>query len=822
MARLPRYAPLGVELAAPPSANFAAEGGAQARSFDRLSASIDRMSQSVFVQAGRAAAAAGVEAGADDPAKVLKNLMTRDKGTLTAYESAAYETATKVYGAEVETKATLDMGNAVLDAERDNLDSDQLNANLQAIVDGYSGSLDPLSPITALEVRSRLTSKQNSFYLRKSAEEIELADLASQAEAISTLDVSEQVVESMGASGASTSSLNLFVSGERERLLASGIDPVAIEKTLNSMQSKFYYSRASSAFGNLSTLQDQSAFASDFSSQMNEGRGPLIEGLTRSQQESLSSGFSSDLKAGLSGLSKRTTAISSTLKDLVTNVIKKGSFVAPSVVEDIRIKIDQLSADGGDISSLAPILNEFDSLQEDAFALSKAGTIDLEREVMRRSIGLQDGADVLERERYDLAVKALTARREQFDKDPVRTGQSMGRIGTRDDGDASERISEVQAFYESNYPVPEDEMVFLSESEADGFVKLFSDSDVGGQIGLLAHINETWGAFSTNVFSQINKKNPVLAHVGGLASVGVAPSTLATALQGQKLIDEKVALRASGESRAKVDALMVGLGMMTRTPETVSGIIATADAIYVGMGGSAEDSLFDEDKYNRALNLSAGLVKRGDTEYGGIDDYNDRKIIIPNNIPNGSLNALMRGALEADIVLAGGGMPLAFDGTPIGIDRLKSNMVLETVGDGVVAVGLRVNGSTQMLLGADGMEYRLDIRELQKLFELRLSPDDPELASLKIQQRAATKLVRERAKEERKGKIRGPLGRLRLNLDFGITNTPEEQESKEYYESLDDKARAEKEEKAVIDALEVAREVQSSAERLSVPFGERE
>ena len=821
MARLPRYAPLGVELAAPPSANFAAAGGAQARSLDRLSASIDKMSQSVFVQAGRAATAAGVEAGADDPAEVLKNLMTRNKGTLTAYESAAYETATKVYGAEVETKATLDMGNAVLDAERDNLDSDQLNANLQAIVDGYSGSLDPLSPVTALEVKSRLTSKQHSFYLKKSAEEIKQADLASQAEAISTLDVSEQIAEAMGASGASTSSLNLFVSGERERLLASGIDAVAIEKTLNSMQSRFYYSRASSAFGNLSTLQDQSAFASDFSSQMNEGRGPLIEGLTRKQQESLSSGFSSDLKAGLSGLSKRTTAIGSALKDLITNVIKKGSFVAPSVVEDMRIKIDQLSADGGDVSSLAPILNEFGSLQDDAVALSKAGLGDLEREVTRRGIELQDGADVLERERYDLANRTLAARREQFSNDPVRTGQSMGRIGSSTD-DPSQRISEVQAFYDSNKPVPKDEMVFLSHSETDSFVKFFSDSDVSGQIELLFQVNEHWGQFATNVFSQINDENPVLAHVGGLASVGVAPSALAAALQGQKLIDEKVALRASGESRAKVDALMVGLGMMTRTPETVSGIIATADAIYVGMGGSAEDNLFDEDKYNRALSLSAGLVKRGDTEYGGIDDYNDRNIIIPNNIPNGSLNELMRGALEADIVLAGGGMPLAFDGTPIGIDRLTSNMVLETVGDGVVAVGLRVNGSTQQLLEADGMEYRLNIRELQKLFELRLRPDDPELASLKIQQRAATKLVRERAKEERKGKIRGPLGRLRQNLDFGITNTPEEQEAKEYYRTLDEKARAEEEEKDVIDALEVAREVQSAAEGLTVPLGERE
>jgi len=113
---------------------------------------------------------------------------------------------------------------------------------------------------------------------------------------------------------------------------------------------------------------------------------------------------------------------------------------------------------------------------------------------------------------------------------------------------------------------------------------------------------------------------------------------------------------------------------------------------------------------------------------------------------------------------------------------------LTSVSDGVVAVQLSVGGSVQDLIDQDGMAYRLDIRKLQDLVNLRLPSDDPELLSLRRQYEEMQREQKQKRKDARRNQFGGFYGRTRGFINFGIVETAEQ-------DRIEREARARKAEK---------------------------
>jgi hypothetical protein len=808
MARLPRYSPLNIEIAPAPRVNYVSAGSAEASAAQRLSSSLDQMSRFVFQRAGEVATAAGVAAGAKEPAEVLRDLMSRDPGTMGKYEQAAYESASRVYGAELETQARLEMGRISSAAEVNKTPSGELSQQLQSVIDGYGDGMAMLSPTASAELRTRLSSIRNSLYLKQSEVEIKAEQEQRKADAIKAQDLAFQAFEAFGASGLSTQALNREIEAERQYLVAQGFGPVEVEKVLNTYQAAFHRSRLSSQYSRIGDLQGRRQFVADLRSQINEGSGDLIDGLNRSVQETLLNSFESDVNSGLAVLSKTGAKIKADITRLLSDVLSKGTVASQSAVSTIYNDLEKFVADGGDASSLIPLIREFDVLQGDVLSLSKMSLSELRSEANRRYSGLGDGADPVEQERYDIALKILNDATSRISSDPVQHGINTGRVSSdlANVEDMGRRVFSVAAFATQNN-IPTEGLEYLTKEEEVKVANALSEGTVAERLALMVDISRGFGSTAVNVFAQVSPKNPIAAHVAGLLNSGASPSDMETALRGHDLISEGAALRASTERADKTSILLERMGNLPRTPTVAAGIIATADALYVGMGGSTREGDFDEDKYKDALERAAGKIQKNGVFYGGIDEYNDRMIVIPNNVEAGGLPGLIRTALESDISLAGNGPPLALNGEPVGLNRLKAGLVLTSVSDGVVAVQLSVGGSVQDLIDQDGMAYRLDIRKLQDLVNSRIPSDDPELLSLRRQSEKMQREQKQRREDESRNQVGGFYGRARGFINFGIVKTAEQDRIEREFQARQAKEENKRTREAASSASTVADEI---------------
>jgi hypothetical protein len=808
MARLPRYSPLNIEIAPAPRVNYVSAGSAQASAAQRLSSSLDQMSRFVFQRAGEVATAAGVAAGAKEPAEVLRDLMSRDPGTMGKYEQAAYESASRVYGAELETQARLEMGRISSTAKVNQTPSGELSQQLQSVIDGYGDGMAMLSPTASAELRNRLSLIRDSLYLKQSEVEIEAEQERRKAEAIKAQDLTFQAFETFGASGLSTQALDKEIEAERQHLVAQGFGPVEVEKLLNTYQAAFHRSRLSSQYSRIGDLQGRRQFVADLRSQINEGSGDLIDGLNRSVQETLLKSFESDVNSGLAVLSTTRTKIKADITRLLSDVVSQGTVASQSAVSTIYNDLEKFVADGGDASSLIPLIREFDLLQGDVLSLSRMSLPELRSEVNERYSGLGDGADPVERERYDIALKILNDATSRISSDPVQHAINTGRVSPdlANVEDMGRRVSSVAAFATQNN-ISIEGLEYLTKEEEVTVANALSEGTVAERLALMRDISRGFGSGAVNVFAQVSPKNPIAAHVAGLLNSGASPSDMETALRGHDLISEGAALRASNERADKTSVLLERMGNLPRTPTVAAGIIATADALYVGMGGSTGEGDFDEDKYKDALERAAGKIQKNGVFYGGIDEYNGKTIVIPNNVEAGGLSDLIRTALESDISLAGNGPPLALNGEPVGLNRLKSGLVLTSVSDGVVAVQLSVGGSVQDLLDQDGMAYRLDIRKLQDLVNSRIPSDDPELLSLRRQYEEMQREQKQRRKDERRNQVGGLLGGTRAVINFGIVQTAEQDRIEQEARARKAKKEDERTREATSSASTVADEI---------------
>jgi len=173
--RLKRYRPLGVSIPTIPTVDYVATGRAQARAMAPIQRGLDSMTDFALKKFEEKALIEGAEYGAQNaPTKQqlqdaqgdIEDLVPGDQTTV--FGRAARKAALQSMTTNFEMSAREQMVNLRIQAQRENMDTATFTEQSNAIIDGYTSTLQDISPSAALNFRATMATVGNSALLAHS------------------------------------------------------------------------------------------------------------------------------------------------------------------------------------------------------------------------------------------------------------------------------------------------------------------------------------------------------------------------------------------------------------------------------------------------------------------------------------------------------------------------------------------------------------------------------------------------------------------------------------------------------------------------------
>lgn len=173
--RLKRYRPLGVSIPTVPTVDYVATGRAQARAMAPIQRGLDSMTNFALKQFEQKALIEGAEYGAENaPTKQqlqdaqgdIEDLVPGDQTTV--FGRAARKAALQSMTTNFEMSAREQMVNLRIQAQQQNMDTATFTEQSNAIIDGYTSTLQDISPSAALNFRATMATVGNSALLAHS------------------------------------------------------------------------------------------------------------------------------------------------------------------------------------------------------------------------------------------------------------------------------------------------------------------------------------------------------------------------------------------------------------------------------------------------------------------------------------------------------------------------------------------------------------------------------------------------------------------------------------------------------------------------------
>ena len=161
-------------IVSPGKTDFAAER-ATANLANTVSQGADRVIKFAFEKGKQTAVSEGAAAGAADPQGTLQQYGGR-RPTGNIYEGAAFDAAVRLGSVKIQTDAREAMSNAFIEATKNKTDSATLRAQLDAIREGYSTSLENLDPVSAATVNQKLSGFALTLFNQSANQEIKRAE----------------------------------------------------------------------------------------------------------------------------------------------------------------------------------------------------------------------------------------------------------------------------------------------------------------------------------------------------------------------------------------------------------------------------------------------------------------------------------------------------------------------------------------------------------------------------------------------------------------------------------------------------------------------
>lgn len=252
MARLPRYRPLGIGVTSLPGVNFAATGQAEARVAQTIANSLDRMSSFAFREAETQAKIEGAEYGAGNaptaqqlmdaqtPAE-REELVPGDTGTVRG--RAARAAALDAIATNLETSAREQITALRLSAAEANMPTMELQSEIDAVINGYAGTLFDISPTSARQFRASVAAIGNTAVVTHANKMAAAAEAERKNQAIRGIDTTisgvAEIVERGDIidpnTGLMVSKMSDVLAGERNsifRRAGDALDPTLLNQKL--------------------------------------------------------------------------------------------------------------------------------------------------------------------------------------------------------------------------------------------------------------------------------------------------------------------------------------------------------------------------------------------------------------------------------------------------------------------------------------------------------------------------------------------------------------------------------------------------------------
>ena len=228
--------------------------------------------------------------------------------------------------------------------------------------------------------------------------------------------------------------------------------------------------------------------------------------------------------------------------------------------------------------------------------------------------------------------------------------------------DANKFAQEVEIYQASmgflmnKYDLPE--MPFFRESDLAQINEVFKNGSKQDILQLASNVSKMSGIYANDAFTDLSNNSPAMAHLGKLMNMNQGGMTQAT----EHIVNGWIAMRndetASLVGKVGLDKLdndyltisetMLG-DILTNVPETFTQITDSSKLIFANM--IAENSelrqLIIDDEANdkklqeawrMSIQYAAGMVVDGSGAKGGIEKFNGKPIIIPQEKANGTLD----------------------------------------------------------------------------------------------------------------------------------------------------------------------------------------
>jgi len=193
--RLPKYRPLGVSIPSLPTVDYTQTGAAQARVYDAIAKSLDKVSQFAFKQMEDTALIEGAQYGVENaPTKQqledaggdIEDIVPGDQSTV--FGKAARKAALGSITTNFDISARQEIMRLRLDAQATDKPVSSLVDSMTAVIDGYTSTIQDVSPSAALKFRSSLSTHGNSVVLAYSQKLLDKQEAQQQLFATSQMD----------------------------------------------------------------------------------------------------------------------------------------------------------------------------------------------------------------------------------------------------------------------------------------------------------------------------------------------------------------------------------------------------------------------------------------------------------------------------------------------------------------------------------------------------------------------------------------------------------------------------------------------------------
>lgn len=289
----------------------------------------------------------------------------------------------------------------------------------------------------------------------------------------------------------------------------------------------------------------------------------------------------------------------------------------------------------------------------------------------RTRLNAKSGVEGIEAAKLQLAESLLSKMRTEFIRDPL---SWAARVGTHQvapltlTGDGAEETMQQRkkdalaiAAYYGRPPR------YLTDEEATQLAGIAEGKDLDAKLALVYSVSNGFGPNAApQVFEEIHGKGaPTLAHAGGLALVGDQKAAR-DGLAGEQLLADKAVELPPASLQRETFQDMAGTAFALN-PGARGRVEAFARDIYAFRAASRGlgNDKWDEDLWERSVQLAAGAVYQDGQRFGGIVEYNGRQVVAPREIAADQFGDVINALRDEDLAGAAHG-----DGTPIRAEEL--------------------------------------------------------------------------------------------------------------------------------------------------------